>query len=1042
MAKIYINNVLQKTEILPADTPTKDETLETFSFALMSNENPMPLAPGQIVKVDFKGDGTDIAYFFLTSDSVETCSLKPLRYKHSITCTQNTRRLSKHLVRNSTFTQPFYLKKSSFNVNKRFCDGVIGTNIPPDHDWTYEAWRGQEGDAGNLNFFSTPLTLLDKEKITSAKLKISFQYGEGAGWGSNPMGYLYAYDEDTSLIAERVEVDGRETYSNVSIDLAITLQYKDANNNTQTRSLTPADFGVEELNLNNTYNFPLIVELAQQGCNNFEILFDYTDLITATIVDNYDHNKNYHRLMVWMVQVSIEADVYYYNCYDILDLLIKRQRKQTNLRPDDAPLFELPQSGELYDLLKNTIAPNFTFTDLTMYECVAEVFRVFDAIFTMDENGVLGIEYFNDLSEGPISENTKFAGRTLALGEDKYTNGLVANYQDARILESFPSDGGFAHLRSAEFGVPEQTDHNFIVPHGIDNIVKCEIIIDNLDLSRGSNGSGSKHFDGEMTVDITDYVLDQDAWSALATSAMSDADFNNMVKKKSNCVYYAKGDNKIQVGAVKPGFWFLTKYAIQNAVDTALIKFCGAYYGDGAHYTARVDELQTILTGDWKAIKMRVIYQTSIDGKAKVHSLVNKYNGETLIDQANGAVDLNKMGLNMLGLALKIGEPTLNATHTITSWNNRIRTGQLYNWQGSLWIANVVNYTLMGGKIQGKISFVKNFNALALRTQLLREKRMSNISKELVQKSEEIITDYVYYSAEESSAYSGEQIHFNRFSVEDLTKNTFDINPSSNYKFGDAAVHFGETINIGGIEFLKLYYIPMAKYGAGNTINFEMAFDHPMNAGNRTVYIDDNYWTDHVIYTDERGYREEVNIKIFDKAYTYDQNFPIVLLPTSMIDELAEPLNIKNYKVYKQPNEIFALNYQLAFLPLPGRENIDFIGSEFINNNCFVKDNISGKNARYIVFKNIKSSIIENKATPYFAKKPITGFLFYGYSDIYKFGLRFSFAALTAQELGTNEIKSWAIVDENDNVLFASNKTNLAPTSVDIIFFTKLNRLI
>ena len=85
---------------------------------------------------------------------------------------------------------------------------------------------------------------------------------------------------------------------------------------------------------------------------------------------------------------------------------------------------------------------------------------------------------------------------------------------------------------------------------------------------------------------------------------------------------------------------------------------------------------------------------------------------------------------------------------------------------------------------------------------------------------------------------------------------------------------------------------------------------------------------------------------------------------------------------------------------------------------------------------------IENKATPYFAKKPITGFLFYVYADIYKFGLRLSFAALTAQELGNNEIKSWAIVDDNDNVLFASNKSDIGSTSVDIIFFTKLNRLI
>ena len=119
MTNIYINNVLQRVEILPANVPTKDETLETLSFALISNNNPLPLAPGQEVKIDFDGSGTGFGYFFLANDSVETCSLNPPRYKHTISCVQNTRKLSKHMVRNSSFTQPFYLKKSSFNVNKR-----------------------------------------------------------------------------------------------------------------------------------------------------------------------------------------------------------------------------------------------------------------------------------------------------------------------------------------------------------------------------------------------------------------------------------------------------------------------------------------------------------------------------------------------------------------------------------------------------------------------------------------------------------------------------------------------------------------------------------------------------------------------------------------------------------------------------------------------------------------------------------------------------------------------------------------------------------
>ena len=672
MAKIYINNVLQKAEILPADVPTLDETLETFSFALISNTNPLPLAPMQKVKVDFTGDNTDVAYFYIVSDSVETYSLNPLRYKHSISCIQNTRKLSKHLVRNSSFTQPFYLQKASFNTEKRYYR--VSNQLDPSH------WQDEYGvNTAVLNENSEPLIISSREKLTKAVLKISFQYGSGQ-YQTSGSGDLYSYDKNVNDITSRFP-----TYSGAYMVEHFTLRYIDGNGVTQTTSITPSTFGVTGFDFNGEYNFPLIIELANQGCTNFEVLFDTKDMFDYT-----DAPPSGDWVLWWMMQVSIEVNAYYYNCYDILDLLIKRQQKETSLRYD-APLFALPQSGELYDLLKNTIAPNFTFTQLTMYECVAEVFRLFDAIFTLDENDVLGIDYFNDLSKESVSGG-KFAGRTLSLGEDKYTNGLVAYYQDARIVESFPrADGNFAHLRSAEFGVPDAQDHNLIVPHNIDVVLKCEIIVDGFCFkSRGSSGDTGKNYYGTMAVDITHYVLERNAWSTLETGDLTNSDYVNGTLKKTNTIYYVKGDNKIQCGASFKSGWFLNRYVLQNLVDTELVRLAAM----GSHDRIKTPDT-TILRGDWKAIQMRIKYLSTTDGKAKIHSVTNKYDGETLIDQANGAVDLNKFGLNMLGLSLKLGNPTLNATHKITSWANRIKTGQLYEYQGKLWVANVVNYTFL-----------------------------------------------------------------------------------------------------------------------------------------------------------------------------------------------------------------------------------------------------------------------------------------------------------------------------------------------------------
>lgn len=1031
--KVYINNVLQNIDILPSNTPSKDESLETFSFALISNSNPLPLAAGQEVKVDFLGNGSEVAYFFLASDSVETCSLKPLRYKHNISCVQNTRKLSKHMVRNSVFTQPFYLTKSSFNTEKRY--GKQVSSAGP------QEWRGEftyssgntDGDLtynDSLNYKSQKLTLSGKERITSAALKISFQYGITPVTLTSS-GALYANDHNGQDIVNRYP----NVFSSVSIHQGFTLKYTDINSIEHTIPLTPQTFGVESFDFNNSYDFSLIVELAKQGCNDFEILFDTIDMVDS-IIGGGDQWIEF-----WMMQVSIVANIYYYNCYDVLELLIERQKKQTSLKFEPA-LFSLPQSGELYDLLQNTIAPNFTFTDLTMYECVADVFRLFDAIFTMNQYGVLGIEYFNDLSEGEIPNTVKFAGRTLALGEDKYTNGLVANYQDARTIEKFPNNDSFAHLRSAEFGVPEAQDHNFIVPHNIDNVQKVEIIITGFHMGYYIDPAHTDHgnfYSGEMVIDITPYVMEQSLYSALATGDMNDNDYVNNVKKKSNCIFFVKGDNKIQCGYSFKSSWNLNKYVLQNLADTELVRLAGMLSHKRIH-----TEDTTPLRGNWHVIKMRAVYVTTINGKTKVHSITNKYDGETLIDQANGGVDLNKMGLNMLGTVLKMGQPTLNASHTITTWANRVKVGQYLNYEGSIWVANVVNYTFMNGRLQGKISFVKNFNQLSLKTQLLREKRMSNISKDLVQKSEEILTDYIYYSSDPAAITSvGEAIHFDSNMLQLLIKESFDINGATT-KIGDVVTYDDVANGESWRDIGSGIYIPLIRYGAGNTINFEMAFEHPLSAGNQTKYEDNKYFTNIVRYSDANGFLEEITLKAPREAIPYTQDFPMVEFYTDQNhDNLGGYFfRIKNYKAYKQPNEIFALNYQLAFLPIVGRENIDFLGSWFINNNSFVKELGENSKARYIAFMAHKSSILDSKAIPYFVKKPITQVLSYEYvNQPYKFSVRFIFEALTQQQLGNNEIVSWAIVDESDNVLFASNQPiSISTTYVNITFVSKQRR--
>ena len=1016
----------QRFEILPSNTPTLDETLETFSFALISNDIARPFAPMQKVRVYFT-NSSSYTPFYIQNDSVETCSLNPIKYKHTITCIQNIRELSKHLVRNSVFTQPGYLTKSTYNALSMASEGYDSSGGPLDFDSAY--YRG-------LNVNCETLTLTNHEKIRNAKLKISFQWAREDG--SANQNYMYIKDHTTNDILSKAGL-----IQTLNIPSHFELEYKDSNNATQSVDIYPSDIGLTNFDLNSETDFPLIKTLADQGCNNFKIKFVSQNFLTGNYWPSSHTFENTNNVVYYQVQIEILADVYYYSCYDVLDLLIKRQRKQTSLRTlSDS--FSLPQSGDLYNLLKNTPAPNFIFTQLTMFECVAEVFRVFDAIFTLDDNGVLGIEYFNDISKSKLSSSkAKFTGRTLSISEDKYTNGLVSYYQDARVIETFPFNNSFAPLRGVEFGIvgSADSDHNFIVPHNIDSIVKCEI-----HLSEFNRNDGATNVHGEgITVDITRFVVEENVWGDLDKGAMAATDYEHYNLKQADSIFYTRGDNKLQVAGTFKNSWGITQYCLYNAVEVALDRMGGVLAGLNP---------TDALKGEWGSVKMRLQYIASVDGVSKVHSTINKYEGETLVDQANGAVDLNKLGLNILGLTLKLGNPTLNATHKITSWADRIKVGDLYSYNDGLWVANVVNYTfLSNGLLQGKITFVQNFNALALRTKLMREKRMSNISRELTQKSEEILTDYIYYSSTKKTGLNSEIIHFGK--AWQFVVQSFAINGPRVY-VGDAFVYdpnvhpvvMGVTIyelNIGT-------YIPMIKYGAGNTVNFEMSFDHPMNAGNQTTvtrtyagitFNIDKYETKHITYTDDYGFRDSIYIKAprVEVLGSYDSGFPNVYIPS---DQYTSPeyidgyFDIKDFKVYKQPNEIFALNYQIAFLPLPGRENTDFIGNEWINYNCFVSKIDTKKRKLKIVLFSAKNSVLERKAMGYSAEKDITSVTYTGGDTTY-IRIRFSFSAFTSGQIQTNPY--WAIVDEFDNILFASNEPMAETSQADIYFYFKRNRL-
>ena len=129
-------------------------------------------------------------------------------------------------------------------------------------------------------------------------------------------------------------------------------------------------------------------------------------------------------------------------------------------------------------------------------------------------------------------------------------------------------------------------------------------------------------------------------------------------------------------------------------------------------------------------------------------------------------------------------------------------------------------------------------------------------------------------------------------------------------------------------------YIPLSVYGAGNCLCFEVKFDDPISAGIKmdTSTSGTTYWwatsayqkvftgstyyygTD-VKYTDSEGYKQYFMVYYRANDGTINGNEMREEYPKSyfMIGG-REMGKITNIEFDKQPNEIFGLNYELAFL--------------------------------------------------------------------------------------------------------------------------------
>lgn len=946
--RVYPHNGISINETL-------DETLDSGSFVLpftYKKEVYKPCTPVRIIT-----DNKEELNFIISSDIVELVKKGySTLYQHNITIVQNSRIMSKKLMRNSCFYQPKdkYLKVDYNSLYRNFKD---------------------DGEIKYPNLVLFQSFMPPKYKQEKTKYKNGF--------------LIFNCKQMEQGLGSTVSIDNLPNLPKIDIVF-------DLGTNKKTKTIKDVKNGVKYFLTDEELSF---FSLAKDGT---KIGFD----ITSNAIQKIYEDKN----IIIQVNFSLYLEQYYYTMYDILDLIKKRYNGDCG--------FKLPTSGEFYDKLKSTIAPNFTFTQTTVYEAVNSVLSYFDGISKLDSNGVLGIEYYNKIEDKTLEPIRTTSDTKFSISEEKYINNLITYYQNAE-----PENFITQELRPSQndtYGVPTADEYYIATDFPIRYIEKIEMLVGkkiNLEfLNKIFDNYGiTSIIEDYMLVDITDYVVEKKIWDNLLdpnADFVSDNDRTAICKR--NTFFYSQGSNKINISN-KINRPESIKYAYNNVCESALRKLFAV--PQSKYSLSFTHPIST----EHKDIKFRITYKPILNGRLLANNNTNKYQGETMITQNDGGIDLRKLGINMNGIANRIGVPDLYVSQKFSKFDDRIKKGTVWDIDNKMWFANNVSTTIFNDFVVCEVTFSQNFNRLSQYIKLNQVKRFNEISSEIISDSEENIMEYLYVSALKPT------ITFEEISIiPRYWKNKIKESFTNLYT---RMINFCWFKALNVITGKKSLCMPISVYSSGNSICHECSYNDPILAYSQ-IDGDKNLA---ITYTEDTGFLDSISINLCSLIDDSDKNlaedFPFV---TQRVRNNLDTLATIDKNLYKQPNEIMKLNYQLSILPR--YENMEIISKEFMRHNAFV--GISTDKRENLKF--------------YYSR---TGF--YSISDTKAKGQYYSVAKLLLLDNDANslkgvivnksnnlpitlpsEISSWCIADEEDNILLAFNCEN-----TEFYMFTRKNIL-
>lgn len=1127
---IYQNGsmVEKKANLQAISEDVKDETLDTACVELSFDDNAEAYPPRtlcKIIDIDLTAEkGYRESYFHIATDNVSIQTLSPRTYKHTLTLVQTTRKLSHYVLPNMVISKPRESTVSTYfaNVNElnQACFGHEFSVQPSDS--SLDTWDGfvcrvftntvypfHYRTKENSPYWGECIALSNTIKAQRARIKISWlamvcevvqdSSGSLISASATPTKLSRALAHPDWLTPKIRVYHSDKNINMVNLDSDIS---KDIIAEIPLSSITwDKEYGFIDLTdeqlatLNGYANGYVMCELYSELTgtlpSNFYTLFgvEIRGAHDRLFVDKSEFTAN-NIQAVWS-NVRMELTYGQVTLYDVLQKIIDRQQCQYELSKNK-PLFALPTSGDDYETLVNTEAPEFYFTNLTVFEAVSQVLETIDALprFDCDDEGnlTLGIDYFNQTGN-EISGDTKFTSYISNATEQKRDNGVLTNFQNAEILCKFPCAPRngipvYARASVSSYGLPELNDFALVVDKPIKYIrhlwvrttMTFKVVVADGTYSWGSTLWGYYFVDVDFPIDLSSFIFDDATYSsALDQRKDYTYAYNHNERLQMNCLRFKRGDKHISIGNKATNEWNKTFSMFNKCCNIAISRFIGIECINDADYEGK-DSTETFMYSvnapsnyDFKNTYFACEYVSDISGRLEVQSPYPKEMGQFITSTGSSSPDIGKLGLNMLGVSLKSGEPTMTCTQTMSDWGSRIKVGDIFVKNNEKWIATKASYTRLSASgtdevIKGTIEFTKNFNGLSRRIAIDQTKRLYNIDRNVATLCEMNIVNYVYFEPVPSvgaKTNEGEDIAFDEVSLGEVIMKAFttDEEKYANVSYAEMTAYTKDE------QVAYQVYIPLSVYGAGNCLCFETKFDDPISAGIKMTAKESGstglWWLDgyagligstyyngsDVKYASSEGYADYFFIDYMSNN-GYVPSFPVDFpdIKFSLVGSRVGKLWMLKFN--KQPNEIFGLNYEIAFLSRYHQtDNEVFFGKAFFD----TWNELKGRRST-----DLKFYYSHDKAERYdYSSKKGKGKNFFVVANTSYDETKGSYLSFTRKFLATKTetiiLASFAICDQDDNILIACNcdPTNFwftmqrltSKVSPAFHFFTKPERL-